>query len=57
LSTLANTVPALNGLLAGKIELVTGVANERSIAAGCAQTFREAGVEFVLTCREKSMPS
>jgi enoyl-[acyl-carrier protein] reductase I len=46
---------ALNGLLAGKVGLVTGVANERSVAAGCAQAFRGAGAELVLTCREKSM--
>jgi enoyl-[acyl-carrier protein] reductase I len=47
---------ALHGLLAGKVGLVTGVANERSIAAGCAQAFRDAGAELVLTCREKSIP-
>ena len=46
---------ALNGLLAGKVGLVTGIANERSIAAGCAQAFRDAGAELVLTCRAKSM--
>jgi enoyl-[acyl-carrier protein] reductase I len=45
---------ALNGLLAGKVGLVTGIANERSIAAGCAHAFRGAGAELVLTCREKS---
>jgi enoyl-[acyl-carrier protein] reductase I len=48
-------VSAVNGLLAGKVGLVTGVANERSIAAGCARAFRTAGAELVLTCREKSM--
>jgi enoyl-[acyl-carrier protein] reductase I len=46
----------LNDLLTGKVGLVTGVANEHSIAAGCAQAFRDAGAELVLTCREKSMP-
>jgi enoyl-[acyl-carrier protein] reductase I len=46
---------SLNGLLAGKVGLVAGIANERSIAAGCAQAFRDAGAELVLTCREKSM--
>jgi enoyl-[acyl-carrier protein] reductase I len=45
---------ALNDLLAGKVGLVTGIANERSIAAGCAHAFRRAGAELVLTCREKS---
>jgi enoyl-[acyl-carrier protein] reductase I len=44
----------LNGLLSGKVGLVTGVANEHSIAAGCAQAFHDAGAELVLTCREKS---
>jgi enoyl-[acyl-carrier protein] reductase I len=33
---------------------VTGIANERSVAAGCAHAFHEAGAELVLTCREKS---
>jgi enoyl-[acyl-carrier protein] reductase I len=46
----------LNVLLAGKVGLVTGVANERSIAAGCAHAFRRAGAELVLTCRERSKP-
>jgi enoyl-[acyl-carrier-protein] reductase (NADH) len=45
---------AVNGLLAGKVGLVTGIANERSVAAGCAHAFHEAGAELVLTCREKS---
>ena len=45
---------ASNGLLAGKIGLVTGIANERSIAAGCARAFHDAGAELALTCREKS---
>ena len=45
---------AVNGLLAGKVGLVTGIANERSVAAGCAHAFHDAGAELVLTCREKS---
>jgi len=45
---------AVNGLLAGKVGLVTGIANERSVAAGCAHAFHEAGAELVRTCREKS---
>jgi enoyl-[acyl-carrier protein] reductase I len=45
----------LNSLLAGKIGLVVGVANEHSIAAGCAHSFHETGAELVLTCREKSI--
>jgi enoyl-[acyl-carrier protein] reductase I len=45
---------AVNGLLAGKVGLVTRIANERSVAAGCAHAFHEAGAEHVLTSREKS---
>jgi enoyl-[acyl-carrier protein] reductase I len=41
-------------ILAGKVGLVTGIANEHSIAAGCAQAFHDAGAELVVTCREKS---
>jgi len=37
------------GLLAGKVGLVAGVANEHSIAAGCARAFRAAGAELALT--------
>ena len=47
---------AVKGLLAGKVGLVTGIANERSIATGCARAFRDAGAQLVLTYREKSMP-
>ena len=39
----------INGLLAGKVGLVVGVANEHSIAAGCARVFRAAGAELALT--------
>jgi enoyl-[acyl-carrier protein] reductase I len=46
----------LNELLTGKVGLVAGVANEHSIAAGCAQAFHDAGAELVLTCEERSMP-
>jgi enoyl-[acyl-carrier protein] reductase I len=49
-------MPGLNDLLRGKVGLVVGVSNERSIAAGCAQAFRDAGAELVLTCRGKSKP-
>ena len=47
-------MPVANDLLAGKVGLVVGVANEHSIAAGCAQAFHDAGADLVLTCREKS---
>jgi enoyl-[acyl-carrier protein] reductase I len=55
-SRLVSRMPGLNDLLSGKVGLVVGVSNERSIAAGCAQAFRNAGAELVLTCREKSKP-
>lgn len=46
----------VSGLLAGKVGLVIGVANDQSIAAGCAEAFRSAGAELVLTCLEKRLP-
>ncbi len=49
-------MPKSNELLEGKVGLVIGVANEHSIAAGCAQAFRSAGADLILTCREKSTP-
>jgi len=35
--------------IAGKKGLVVGIANERSIAAGCARAFRDAGAELAVT--------
>lgn len=47
-------IPAL---LAGKKGLVVGVANEASIAAGCAASFHAAGAELALTyLNEKAKP-
>lgn len=44
-------------LLAGKVGLVTGVANAHSIAAGCATAFRAAGAEVALTyLNDKAKP-
>ena len=44
--------------LKGKRGLVVGVANEASIAAGCARAFRAAGAELALTfLNEKARPS
>ena len=41
----------------GKRGLVVGVANEASIAAGCARAFRAAGTELALTClNDKASP-
>ena len=41
-------VPA-NTLLQGKKGLVVGVANDQSIATGCARAFREAGADLAVT--------
>ncbi|HEX8406686.1 MAG TPA: enoyl-ACP reductase FabI [Duganella sp.] len=44
-------------ILAGKRALVVGVANEHSIAWGCAQAFRKAGADVVLTyLNDKALP-
>ena len=45
--------PVLNGRNA----LVVGVANESSIAYGCARAFRELGAEVAITClNDKARP-
>ena len=45
------------GLLAGKRGLVVGIANEQSIAYGCANAFRAAGAELAITfLNEKAEP-
>ena len=41
--------PAKADLLAGKKGLIVGVANDRSIAWGCARAFRALGAEVALT--------
>ncbi|MDG1121495.1 MAG: hypothetical protein P8N45_03525 [Glaciecola sp.] len=38
---------ALSNLLQGKRGLVVGIANKKSIAAGCAEAFANAGAELV----------
>jgi enoyl-[acyl-carrier protein] reductase I len=40
---------ALSNLLQGKRGLVVGIANNKSIAAGCAEAFANAGAELVVT--------
>ncbi len=46
-----------HGALQGKRGLVVGIANERSIAWGCAQAFRAAGAELAVTWfNEKARP-
>ncbi|MCQ4159302.1 enoyl-ACP reductase FabI [Roseomonas sp. GC11] len=42
-----SSIPAMS--LAGKVVLVTGIANDRSIAWGCAQAFRALGAELAVT--------
>ena len=44
-------------VLSGKKALIVGVANDQSIAFGCAQAFREAGADLALTwLNEKARP-
>lgn len=42
-------VPALAPALVGKKALVVGIANDKSIAAGCAAAFRAAGADLAVT--------
>jgi enoyl-[acyl-carrier protein] reductase I len=52
-----STTAQAHGALAGKIGLVIGIANDRSIATGCAQAFAAAGATLVATyLNEKSKP-
>jgi enoyl-[acyl-carrier protein] reductase I len=47
----------LPGSLAGKRGLVLGIANQRSIAAGCAQSFAQAGATLAVTyLNDKARP-
>lgn len=47
----------LDNLLKGKNGLVVGIANEHSIAAGCAMAFRAAGADLAVTyANERSKP-
>ncbi len=41
------------GPLAGRVGLILGLANEHSIAYGCAQAMREAGAELAVTWRNE----
>jgi enoyl-[acyl-carrier protein] reductase I len=50
-------MPLQTNLLSGKKGLVVGIANERSIAAGCARAFRQAGADLAVTyLNEKARP-
>ncbi|MFP3534315.1 SDR family oxidoreductase, partial [Burkholderia sp. SIMBA_042] len=47
----------LRPVLAGMKALVTGIANEHSIAYGCAKAFRELGADLAITyASEKAKP-
>lgn len=47
----------MNNILAGKKGLVVGIANDKSIAWGCAKAFHEAGAELAVTyLNEKAEP-
>ncbi len=51
------TIEPPRPLLRGKKALVVGIANEHSIAYGCASAFRELDAELAITyLNEKSMP-
>ncbi|MGB8933227.1 MAG: enoyl-ACP reductase [Anaeromyxobacteraceae bacterium] len=43
------TIPSLGGLLKGKRAVITGVANDRSIAWAIAQAFHREGAELIFT--------
>lgn len=52
-----NNLPVSYQPLAGKKALIVGIANESSIAWGCAQAFRELGAEVAITyLNDKSRP-
>ena len=49
--------PASRPILAGRKALVVGIANEHSIAYGCAKAFREAGADLAVTwLNDKARP-
>ena len=50
-------MPPQTNRLSGKKGLVVGIANEHSIAAGCARAFRQAGAELAVTyLNDKARP-
>jgi len=51
------TIDQISPILAGAKALVTGIANENSIAYGCAKAFRQVGAELAITyANEKAKP-
>jgi enoyl-[acyl-carrier protein] reductase I len=56
-TTVVPTQPAHSAILGGRKALVVGVANDRSIAWGCAQAMHRAGAEIALTyLNDKARP-
>jgi enoyl-[acyl-carrier protein] reductase I len=51
----ARIAPALGGLMKGKRALITGVANERSLAWAIAQAFHQEGAELAFTYAGEGM--
>ena len=51
----ARVAPALGGLMKGKRALITGVANERSLAWAIAQAFHQEGAELAFTYAGEGM--
>jgi enoyl-[acyl-carrier protein] reductase I len=50
-------MPELRPILSGHKSLIVGIANEHSIAYGCAEAFREAGADLAITwLNEKARP-
>jgi enoyl-[acyl-carrier protein] reductase I len=48
---------SINPVLAGRKALIVGVANNQSIAYGCAKAFRAAGADLAITwLNEKARP-
>ncbi|MCL2384939.1 MAG: SDR family oxidoreductase, partial [Alphaproteobacteria bacterium] len=49
--------PKINPILAGLKALIVGIANDQSIAYGCAKAFRAAGADLAITwLNEKARP-
>jgi enoyl-[acyl-carrier protein] reductase I len=47
----------INQVLAGRKALIAGIANDQSIAYGCAKAFRTAGADLAVTwLNEKARP-
>jgi enoyl-[acyl-carrier protein] reductase I len=55
MSEATQTAPALAGLLSGKKGLIVGVANQNSIAWGCAKALHGAGMELAFTYQGETM--